>query len=148
MGLIYIETPCMYVSINVSLCVYVPIWKCMSESVYRVSQNRCCTVGWGSRIHRLHLFRGVRPLPNECPWYGTKRSDGEVLVMPELWGMRSTPSLPSLPCLLWLGIVVPDRVLSMDQIELNGVLMLNRITWNRSALIFKLRTYAKLNCLK
>ena len=45
--------------------------------------------------------------------------------MLELWGMRSTPSLPSLPGPLWLGVVAPDRVLSMGQIELNCVLMLN-----------------------
>ena len=31
----------------------------------------------------------------------------------ELWGMRSTPSLPSLPGPLWLGVVAPDRALSM-----------------------------------
>ena len=51
--------------------------------------------------------------------------------MLELWGMRSTPSLPSHPGLLWPGEVAPDRVLLMD---------LN----NRS----KQCTYAKLNCLK
>ena len=45
--------------------------------------------------------------------------------MLELWGMQSTPSLPSLPGLLWPGVVAPDRVLSMCQIELNSVLMLN-----------------------
>ena len=45
--------------------------------------------------------------------------------MLELWGMQSTPSLPSLPCPLLLGVVAPDRVLSMDQIELEYVLMLN-----------------------
>ena len=43
--------------------------------------------------------------------------------------MQSTPSLPSLPDLLWSVTVAPDRVLSMGQIELNN-------------------TYAKLNCLK
>ena len=32
---------------------------------------------------------------NECPGYDTKQSDGEVPVMLELWGMRSTPSLTS-----------------------------------------------------
>ena len=45
-----------------------------------------------------------------------KQSDGEAPVL-ELWWM-STPSLPLLPGPLWLGVVVPDGVLSMDQIEL------------------------------
>ena len=49
--------------------------------------------------------------------------------MLELWGMRSTPSLPSLPGPLRPAEVAPDRVLSMGQ-------------------IFELRTYAKPNCLK
>ena len=40
-------------------------------------------------------------------------------------GMPSTPSLPLLPGPHWLGVVAPVRVLSMDQIELNDVLMLN-----------------------
>ena len=47
--------------------------------------------------------------------------------MLELWGMRSTPSLLSRPSQLWLGMVAPERVLSMSQIELNCVLMLNKI---------------------
>ena len=37
--------------------------------------------------------------------------------MPELLGMQGTPLLPSLPCPLWPGVVAPDRVLSMGQIE-------------------------------
>ena len=45
--------------------------------------------------------------------------------MLELWGMKSTRSLPSLPGSLWPGIVIPDRVLSMGQIELNSVLKIN-----------------------
>ena len=45
--------------------------------------------------------------------------------MLEFWGMRSTPLLPSLPGLLWPGVVPPDRVLSMGQIEQNRVPMLN-----------------------
>ena len=84
----------------------------------------------------------------ECPGYDTKQSDAEIPVMLELWGMQSTPSLLSLPGSLWPGVVALDRVLSMGQIELNCVLMLNWITWNRTVLIFKLRTYAKLNCLE
>ena len=44
--------------------------------------------------------------------------------MLELWGMWSTSSLPWLPSPLWPGVVAPDRVLSIGQIELNCVLML------------------------
>ena len=43
--------------------------------------------------------------------------------MLELSGMRSTPSLPSLPGSLLPGVVAPDKVLSTGQIELNCVLM-------------------------
>ena len=49
--------------------------------------------------------------PNECLGYATKQSDGEVPAMLELWGMRSTPSLPLLPGPLWTGVVAPDRAL-------------------------------------
>ena len=38
--------------------------------------------------------------------------------MQELWGMRSTPSLTSLPGPLWPGVVAPERVLYMVQTEL------------------------------
>ena len=72
-----------------------------------------CPVRWGCRIHWLLLCRGVRPPPNECPGYDTKQSDAKVPAVLELWGIRSTPSLPSLPCPLWTGVVAPDRVLSM-----------------------------------
>ena len=75
----------------------------------------------------------VRPRPrNVCPWYDIKQSDSEVPVMLELWGMWSTPSLPSLPGPLWPGVVTPGRVLSIE------------ISKNRN----KLCTYAKLNGLK
>ena len=106
-----------------------------------------CLVGWGCRIHRLLLCTGVRPI-NECPGYDTKQSDGELPVMLEHWGMRRTPSLPLLLGPLWPRVVAPDRVLSMGQIELNCVLLLNWIAWKRTVLKYKLCTYAKLNCLK
>ena len=50
--------------------------------------------------------------------YDTKQSDSEAPVMLELWAMSSTPSLTLLPGSLFLGVVTPDRVLSMCQIEL------------------------------
>ena len=73
-------------------------------------------VGWGCIIHRMHLCRGVRSLP-ECLAYNTKQSDGETLIMLELWGMQSTTSLPLFLGSPWHGVVAPDRVLSMGQIE-------------------------------
>ena len=65
--------------------------------------------------------------PNECPGYNTKQPNGAVSVTLELWGMQSAPSLLSLLGSLWHWMVAPYRALSMDQIELNCVLMINWI---------------------
>ena len=62
---------------------------------------------------------------NECPRYDTKQSDGVVSVVLKVLRMQHTPSVPSLPGPLWPGVVAPDRVLSMDLIELYCELMLN-----------------------
>ena len=62
-------------------------------------------IGWGCKIYRLYLCRGIRPSPI---------SDGEDPMMLELWGLRSTPSLPLLPGPLWPGMVAPDKALSMS----------------------------------
>ena len=94
-----------------------------------------CLVGWGCRIHWLLLCRELRFLPMS-PGYDTKQSDGEVPVMLELWEMWSTPSLLLLPAPLWPRVVAHNRVLSMGQIELKCVLMLNWIVWNRTVLTF------------
>ena len=51
--------------------------------------------------------------------------------------MKSTPPLPSLPGPLWSGVVAPDRVLSMGQLEQNCVLMLNWIAWNGPVFVCK-----------
>ena len=75
--------------------------------------------------------------PNKCPVYDTKPVDGEAPVLLELWEMQSTYSLPSLPGSLWLRVVASDRILAMGQIELNCVLMLKWIVWNRNVLTFK-----------
>ena len=88
-----------------------------------------CPVGWSCRIHpTASLQRGKTP-PNEYLGYGLKQSDGEAPVL-ELWGMWHTPLLPLLPGWLWTGVLAPDRVLSIGQMELEC----------------KQMTYAKLNC--
>ena len=43
------------------------------------------------------LLTGKTPSAKSAPKYDTKQSDGEVLVMQELWGMRSTSLFPLLP---------------------------------------------------
>ena len=88
-----------------------------------MTKIKTCPVGWGCRIHPLLLYRGVRP-PNECPGYDTKQSDGEVPAVLELWGMRSTPSLPSLPGPLWPGVVAPDKGPIYGLNRTNSVFML------------------------
>ena len=87
-----------------------------------------CAVGWDCRIHQLHL----------CLDYDIKQADGEGLEMLELWWMQSVPSLPLLQGLLWPGVVAPDRTLSIGQIEINSVFMLNWIAWNRT--VFDIET--------
>ena len=49
--------------------------------------------------------------------YDTKQSDREAPDL-KIWGMKSTPSLSLLSGSIMPGLVAPDRVLSMGQIEL------------------------------
>ena len=71
----------------------------------------------GCRIRRLHLCRGVRHLPQRIPRYDIKQSDGIAPVL-ELWRMWSAPSLLLFPGPISPEVIAPDRVLSIDQIEL------------------------------
>ena len=109
------------------------IYACITKIMILFKSGR---IGRSYRIHRLLLCKGVRPLSNECLVYDAKRSDSEVPVMMEIWGMRSTPLLTSLPGPLMPGAVASDRVLSIGQIELNCILMLNWIVCNKTALTF------------
>ena len=103
-----------------------------------------CPVALGYRIHRLLFCRGVRPSPDECPVYDAKQSDGEVPLGKVGVSLHCHHS--QVHCgLEWEHLI---RVLSMGQIELNCVLVLNWIAWNRTVSTFKLRTFAELNCLK
>ena len=71
-----------------------------------------CPVGWTVEYTDYIVAEGGKT-PNECPRYDTKQSDGKIPVTLELWVMRSTPSFPSLPRLLWPEMVALDRTLSM-----------------------------------
>ena len=76
-------------------------------------------------LHTDYFFAEGLDFLNECSGYDTKQADGKVPVMLEVCGMWRTPLLSSLPSLLWPGMVATDRVLSIGQIELYCVLMLN-----------------------
>ena len=54
---------------------------------------------------------------NKRPGYDTKQSDGKAPIMLALWKNVEYSLMPSLPGPLWLGVVAPDRVLSMCQNE-------------------------------
>ena len=82
----------------------------------------------GSRIPWLLLCKGGKPSHNAFPV--------------NLCEMLNTPSLPSITSPLWTGVEATDRIQSMDQIEINCVLMLNCIVWRRTVLTLNLCTYA------
>ena len=97
-----------------------------------------CQVDRGCRIHRLHRCRRVKKTTYAYPGYDTKQSNGQALVMLEIWGMQSTPSLPSIPDPFCSRVVVaPYRVLFLVEKE---------IFHNKTEC--KPRTDAKLNCFK
>ena len=108
----------------------------MSFFCYRILQFYLSSlVGRGCRIHRLYHCRGVRPPPNECSLDDTKHSDDDVPSLEALQNVEYSLSLPLLPCSLLPGLVAPDRVLSVCQIELFDI-----------QILCKLITYANLNC--
>ena len=111
------------------------------NSIKWVLCSLLCPVGWGCRIHRLHLCKEVRPT-NEFPAYDTKQSDGKVPLILELWGIQSTPSLPLLPGPLRPGVVAPDTgpIYGLDRtngiLMLNWIVWLNWIAWNRNVFLY------------
>ena len=85
---------------------------------------------------------------NECLVYDNKQSDVKISVILKVWKMQNTHSLPSFLCPFCPWVIAHEKALCLGQIELNCVLILNWIAWKRTALTFKLRIYANLNCLK
>ena len=73
---------------------------------YTLFAQSASSLPWGKMA-----WWGVPPI--KCPGYDIKQSDGENLVMQELWGMWSTTLLPLLPGPLWPGVVAPDGAQSM-----------------------------------
>ena len=79
-------------------------WTFRTKHLYKMSMWSnwsICPICWDSRIHRLYLCRGVRLRPTSVLIMTLNNLISEVPIMLELWGMRVTPLLPSLPGPLW-----------------------------------------------
>ena len=68
-----------------------------------------------------------KTFPTSVLNYEIKQCDGEASIIPELWRMQRTILLPSLSGQLWPKVVESHRFLSLAQIGLNCVLMINGI---------------------
>ena len=80
------------------------MWYCWREHKLVIMMFHPRKASWSQNQHLIptaSLQRGKSLQQNECPGYDIKLSNGEVSGMPELWGMRSTLSMPSLPGWLW-----------------------------------------------
>ena len=135
---------------HIKLCLFIHIYLSTPSVIYlSIHLSNAAQSSWAAGYIDCTSAAGWHPPPNECSVYDTKQSDVKVPKLLELRGMQGDiPSLLLLPGPLWPGEVAPDRVLSKRQIQLNCVLVLNWIAWNRSVLTFKLRIHAKLNCSK
>ena len=99
----------------------IAIKECLLDIEYHSSSNFS---GWLAGVeYTTCFFAGSND---------TIQSDDNVPVMLKIWRIRSTPSLLSLLGRIWPGLVALDGVLTMGQIELNWVLILNWIIWYRT----------------
>ena len=90
-----------------------------SENPRKLKRMTSCPVGWGCRIHRLHLCWGVHPQISVLDM----TLNNLMMKFQWCWGFRGMRSISSLPLL-------PGPL------------------WPRGPYRTKLHTYAKLNCLK
>ena len=123
--------------------IFLPVLNVSQILLHYLIPSRYCSDGWGCRIGWLLLCRGVRHPPSKLVskiwhwtiwWWGSTNAGA--------LGNEDTSSLSLPPDLLWPEVVAPDKLLSMSQIELNCVLLRNRIVFDIET------TYTKLNHLK
>ena len=94
-------------------------------------QMNFCPVGWGCRIHQLHLCRAVISPPPPPPLTSVLDMTLSNLIVwfQQCWGFGECKVL--LHCHRsqlhsgWPGVAVTDRGLSIDEIEIKCLLMLN-----------------------
>ena len=104
--------------------------KWFNNSISSIDGTRTVTTTPGQSV--VLLAGTVEYPPNDCPGYDTKQSDGEAPVNGGALENVEYPFIAITPRSTLTGVVVPDRVPSIDRIELNCVLMLNWIVLNRT----------------
>ena len=134
------EAICISNSTNTNTATSLGEWKLWSQTFLDSSQNRpCIAFCWCGGVGKcIQLYRHSYNFKEFTFCF--------IKEIKFLYGCYC--SLASLPGPLWPRTVAPDQVISMGQIEvfdLQTVLKLNWIVWNRTALIFKLCTYVKMN---
>ena len=104
---------------------------------YRISKHIFRPVSRVCWIHQLHLCwtvgipQRVSLIWHKTIWWWLSMNAGAL-------GNAKCPFIAIALRSTLTGVVIPDRLLSMGQIELNPVLMLNWIVWNRTVYIPKL----------
>ena len=85
---------CVCVCVCARECERVCVCVCVCVYLEKKSTNRD-SVGWGCRIHRLHLYRRVK-LPRRMSRYDSKKSDGGASVILDFLVICRNPLLLSL----------------------------------------------------
>ena len=78
-----------------TVLVPIDLFEIRFEMILNNINTLASPVGWGNRIHRVHLYRGARP-HQRVFWCDIKQPGCEASLMMEIWGIQSIPSLPSL----------------------------------------------------
>ena len=95
--------------------------------LWLVSHKSFGPVGWDDRIYQLHLCKTPPTSVLDMTL------DNLMVRLQQCWCFGECRILPYCHC---SQVHSGDRVLSMGQIELNSMLILNWIVWNRTLLIF------------
>ena len=126
-----------------NLRLVIGVWQVVATCAKVVIFYFFSPVSWSCRIHRrLHLSM-TSPFSTNVLDMSFKNLMDEGLKTLELRRMQSTRFWPSLPGPLWLGVVLPDRVLFVIKwncltfkMSANKWVMLNSIVWNRAVRLF------------
>ena len=86
-----------HVNIQIYTFIYTQTTRYTETNTYIYIHTYYSSFSWSSRIHRLHLCKGLRHTPDKCPRYDIKQSNGEAPVMLEFGGNAGYPFIAIAP---------------------------------------------------